>query len=210
MRFISKSEEPEELVSYRESSSATYKSFTGNQVLYKQIKQQLIDDQLGLCCYCGTAIELDVAHIEHLEDQHGNKDLQLMYANLLASCNGGTKQEHCGHAKGHQNLPVTPLQCDCASRFAYRSSGLVDAKPDFEVDADAESSIKILNLNAARLKNQRKAALFNCGLFDDELSLEDVDEYIELYAAPYEQGKLEPFSQAIVSRLRQEKKLLQQ
>ena len=133
-----------------------------------------------------------------------------MFSNFLASCNGGTRQEHCGHAKGNQHLPVTPLQRDCTARFAYRSNGLVDAKPDDDIDADVNTTIGMLSLNAARLKNQRKAALFNSGLFDDELSLEDIDEYIELYDAPNDQGRLEPFAQAIVGRLRQERRILQQ
>ena len=107
MRFISKSEEPAELATFRDSKGATYKKLTENQPLYQKIKQQLIADQLGLCCYCGISIELDIAHIEHLQDQHKNKGLQLAFSNLLASCNGGTRQEHCGHAKGNHHLPVT-------------------------------------------------------------------------------------------------------
>ena len=99
---------------------------------------------------------------------------------------------------------------DCTVRFAYRSSGLVDAKPDHEIDADVNTTINVLSLNTARLKNQRKAALSSSGLFDDGLSLEDIDEYIELYDTPNDQGRLEPFSQAIISRLRQERRILQQ
>ncbi|WP_252178015.1 retron system putative HNH endonuclease [Endozoicomonas sp. 4G] len=209
MRFIRKSEEPAELASYRSYNNATYKNFTENQVLYNRVKQQLIDDQLGLCCYCGTGVELKTAHIEHLQDQHSNKSQQLTYSNFLASCNGGCQQEHCGHAKGHRCLPVTPLQENCMERFEYRTSGQVDAKLDSTADRDAQAAINILNLNTVRLRNQRKAALSNSGLFDEGLSVEDIEEFIELYSSPNEQGKLEPFSQAIISRLRQEKSVLQ-
>ena len=209
MRCICKSEEPDELTVFRKKQGANYQLFTENQPLYRQVKEQLLDDQKGLCCYCGIRIAADSSHIEHLLDQHKNKALQLDYGNLLTSCNGGNKQEHCGHAKGSSLLPVTPLQEGCEQRFVYRSSGLVDGLVNDVEDVEAKTSIQVLNLNAQRLRNQRKAALASCGLFDDELSCEDIDEYLELYASPDEQGMLEPFSQVIINRLHQERQVLQ-
>lgn len=41
------------------------------------------------------------------------------------------------------------------------------------------------------------------------MSCGDIDEYLELYASPDEQGMLEPFSQVIINRLRQELQVLQ-
>ena len=83
MRVISKSEEPAELAAYRDSKGATYKAFTEDQPFYQKIKQQLIDDQLGLCCYCGTSIELEIAHTEHLQDQHSHKKTAIDVQQLL-------------------------------------------------------------------------------------------------------------------------------
>lgn len=66
MRFISKSEEPDELTAFRKKRGVSYPLFTENQPLYQQVKGQLLNDQKGLCCYCGIRIAADSSHIEHL------------------------------------------------------------------------------------------------------------------------------------------------
>ena len=207
MRHIKKSNASAAFNAYKGCNGATYKNFVANQSLYNDVKQQLIDDQHELCCYCGIRVELDTTHIEHVLDQNKHKKLQLEFSNLLASCNGGPRQEHCGHAKGSQSLPVTPLQEDCEHRFVYRSNGYVAS---VEEDQDAGTSIGVLNLNIVKLRNMRKKALIDSGLFEDDLKLEDIEEFIELYNSADDNGQLEPFSQAIVNRLRQEQALLLQ
>ncbi|MCW7552860.1 TIGR02646 family protein [Endozoicomonas gorgoniicola] len=207
MRHIKKSAAPAAFNAYKGCNGATYKNFVANQPLYNEVKQQLIGDQLGQCCYCGIRVELDSTHIEHVLDQNKHKKLQLEFSNLLASCNGGPRQEHCGHAKGSRPLPVTPLQDDCEERFVFRSNGYVASVED---DQDADTSIDVLNLNIVKLRNMRKAALSGSGLFEDDLKLEDIEEYIELYNSADDNGQLEPFSQVVVNRLRQEQALLLQ
>ena len=207
MRLIEKSEASAAFNAYKGSHGATYKNFVTNPSLYNDVKQQLIGDQHELCCYCGIRIKLDSSHIEHVLDQNKHKKLQLEFSNLLASCNGGHRQEYCGHAKGSNTLPVTPLQDDCECRFIYRSNGYVASVED---DQGAEASIRGLNLNVVKLRNMRKKALIDSGLFEEDLTLEDIEEYIELFNSADDNGQLEPFSQAIVNRLRQEQALLLQ
>ena len=88
-----------------------------------------------------------------------------------------------------------------------RSNGYIASVED---DQDAETSISVLNLNVVKLRNMRKKAIIDSGLFEEDLTLEDIEEYIELYNSADDNGQLEPFSQAVVNRLRQEQALLLQ
>lgn len=52
------------------------------------VKESLIEEQLGLCCYCGISVDAENVHIEHFMPQIDYPARQLDYHNLHASCQG--------------------------------------------------------------------------------------------------------------------------
>ncbi len=66
----------------------------GNKAEYEELKKQLVEDQGYICCYCGQGIDSDEkTSIEHVEAKSKHKELTFDFNNLLASCNGGTKNK---------------------------------------------------------------------------------------------------------------------
>ena len=58
----------------------------------KKLREALLEDQGYICCYCGKRIkDDDNTRIEHLKPKSNHKHLTFDYANLLASCQGATK-----------------------------------------------------------------------------------------------------------------------
>ncbi len=56
-----------------------------------ELKSSLVEDQGYICCYCGQRIESDYkTSIEHLNPKSKYKAQTYDYANLLASCDGGS------------------------------------------------------------------------------------------------------------------------
>lgn len=63
-----------------------------NQTVKDALKKALLEDQGFICCYCGKRIENDLnTRIEHLKPKHKYKEHVFSYRNLLASCQGGTR-----------------------------------------------------------------------------------------------------------------------
>ena len=137
----------------------------------RELRKHLINEQLGMCCYCEMMISLEESHIEHLKPK-GNpsyrKDM-FSYGNLLASCNG---KDSRGNKKQNWYEPemVSPLDKNCADRFRYNlQNGRIT--PSDETDTWAETSIEKLGLNCRRLKDRRKSII---------MGLENVGEaYLE-------------------------------
>lgn len=105
---------------------------------------------------------------------------------------------------------VSPLEEGCESYFRYTTNGNI--RPAWHIEANkervAKEMIKNLNLDCERLRNKRKRALVNTCMFTKELTVEDIDEFIELYDDISSEGRYEPFCQAILARLREEQKVL--
>lgn len=93
---------------------------------------------------------MDHGHIAHLHAQADHEDLALAYDNLLYSCpeNKRAEPQTCGHAQGRKELPISPLDADCETRFAYTATGSII--PRIEDDEEAMETIRILNLDDRR------------------------------------------------------------
>ena len=177
MRYISKQEEPESFRCWKSLSNdawqPTYKTLQNPEKAI--LHASLIAEQEGLCCYCQGIVEPDNSHIEHLLPQSLYPSIALNYDNLLCSCGHPHKSkaipDHCGHAKGEKELPITPLQPDCCSHFLYSSDGSI--KPNPPDNQQAKDTIEILKLNSEELKKSRKSAID--ALLDDS----DVDNWEE-------------------------------
>ncbi len=143
------------------------------------VKESLIQEQGGLCCYTGRAITFRNSHIEHLKPQAScvnHEDTN--YTNLLAAYPAPTAPQcaYGAHAKADwydEYLFVHPLRSDCEHRFRYKSNGkIAPAKPD---DAGAKETIAHLYLDCDELNGLREAAIQEALFADKSLSQGQVE-----------------------------------
>lgn len=123
-----------------------------------KLRQHLIDEQLGMCCYCEVMIVLKDSHIEHLRPK-GNpsyRKYMFWYENLLASCQFS---DSCGVRKlgWYEPEMVSPMDKNCADRFTYTSDGSII--PSDKQDDWAGKTIEKLGLNCSRLRDRRRSII---------------------------------------------------
>lgn len=160
MRTIDKRQEPPELQQYRLKPDACYDGPSFTQIKNK-IREQLLQEQGHLCAYCMQRIRSQTMTVEHWHCQRYHPDEQLDYRNLLAVCRGNQGQpapeQTCGTRKGDKNLHYNPADPshDLGSRVQYLGDGTIESREkDFDHQLD-----QLLNLNWARLKQNRKAVI---------------------------------------------------
>ncbi|HIO30265.1 retron system putative HNH endonuclease [Marinobacter salarius] len=159
MRTIQKISEPASLTAHRKKPHANYDNYPDKDSL----RQTLVTEQLGLCCYCQSRIRPDAAKmkIEHWRCQADHPQLQLDYQNLLAACLGGTglaqSEQHCDTAKANQDLsfPLTDRARPIEQKLKFLANGRVESE-DIGIETDLNM---VLNLNQSRLVKNRKAVL---------------------------------------------------
>lgn len=134
--------------------------------------KQMIDEQGGICCYCGCILVENGKSIEHVKPKSKYIELVGEYENLLYSCRPSEKEEgdvkrnvekqkrseyfHCDKHKDDEKIPITPLDESCEQQFIYKLDGTVEAAKGSEA---AEKTIEILNLNCDTLVKQRLTAI---------------------------------------------------
>lgn len=158
---------------------------------FKALKEQMYQDQGGICCYCGqkltTSSYFSPYIVEHVIPKSECRQLAGEYENLLLSCRSDLKEEgqqedneknkdgwHCDKRKENSRLTYTPLQKDCGEHFIYLESGMVEG-----TDELAKQDIKILGLDCKYLVNRRKSAI-DAILHDEDGNLL-ADEVLERY-----------------------------
>ncbi|MDY0050773.1 MAG: retron system putative HNH endonuclease [Halothiobacillaceae bacterium] len=159
MRSIQKNGEPASLTAHRQQPHADYDNYTDKDTL----RQSLVAEQRGLCCYCQSRIRPDVASmkIEHWQCQAAYPARQLDYRNLLGACLGGhgrpAREQHCDTRKGNEALcfcpadPAHPIE----RRIKFLGNGEIASD-----DATIHTALNdILNLNLGQLVSNRKAVL---------------------------------------------------
>lgn len=168
MKHIVKNSAPESLEAYKTTDGACFNEMPKD--VKDAVRASLVAEQGGICCYCGKRIFSDYhSVIEHLYPK-GLKQyshLQLEYANLLCSCDGGesdrsgkTKKEKrkipsfCDDKKNNSVISVTPLDPTCEEQFSYDDVGHIYGK-----NSNAQKTIETLGLDCSPLVNQRKAAI---------------------------------------------------
>ncbi len=159
MRTIQKQREPASLTRHRRQPHADYDNYADKATL----RQSLVAEQRGLCCYCQSRIQptLDGMKIEHWQCQADHAARQIDYSNLHGACQGGhgrpEREQHCDTRKGNQGLCFSV--CDPVHRIEPQIQFLGDGKIS-AVNATINAAINtVLNLNLPRLVSNRKAVL---------------------------------------------------
>lgn len=159
MRHIRKGHEPQGLLEYRRTPHATYEGLP--QEVKEELRERLAREQGFLCCYCMQRItpEPDGMKIEHWAPQSQSSERQLDWKNLLGACKGGEgaplAEQHCDSHKGNTPIRVNPLEERCERLLRFLADGTITSD-DPAVQTDLSQT---LNLNYARLRNNRKAVL---------------------------------------------------
>jgi uncharacterized protein (TIGR02646 family) len=165
MRTIQKGPEPKSLLEYRKTADAHYDGYQEKQ----EVREQLVKEQRGLCCYCQSRIRANSAgmKIEHWQSQSPTKypERQLDYINLLGACFGGQKngersprdKHHCDTRKGDADICFCLTDRDHPIERHLRflgdgriQSGVVDIQRDID---------EVLRLNISHLQENRKSVL---------------------------------------------------
>lgn len=180
MQYIDKSKAPLKFIRYLRRRGASFKDLSDDHNDVKQaLRKALVTEQGYICCYCGKEITLNTSIIEHIKDRDHYPQLQLEYANMVCSCNGGRDKRtrnpqyplSCDASKGNKEIFVSPVEESCHCRFLFHEDGFVSG-----CNEKAKKTIDVLNLNNVKLKNQRKSAIDAYRYLQDE----DVDWREEL------------------------------
>lgn len=159
MRTIQKNGEPASLTVHRQQAHADYDNYEDKDAL----RQSLVAEQCGLCCYCQSRIRPDATSmkIEHWQCQANYPGRQLDYRNLLGACLGGhgrpEREQHCDTRKGNTEL------CFCPADPTHPVERQIKFLGNGEI-ASGDAAINIalndvLNLNISQLVSNRKAVL---------------------------------------------------
>ncbi len=205
MRFITKGAEPELLREFKAMANPpdwipTYDALP--KFRKDAIKQALIKEQKGLCCYCERILDEHDSHIEHFRPQHAYAEYALDYNNMHCSCMAEQKKGeplHCGMAKKDwydDELLISPLDHDCESHFMYHGDGRISpANPN---DKAAAETIKHLRLDDSGLIAERKVVIDV--FLDESLDEEEREKFLAEYLTEKGSGP-SPFISAVKSVL---------
>lgn len=174
---------------------------------FSNLKQQLYEEQGGICCYCGSKLEYPLNpqyRVEHVKPKEKYRELVGEYENLLLSCRSTrneieirkemTKKEsikllHCDEAKASKEITYSPLNPDCEKVFVYKIDGNIKG-----MDAAAKKDIETLGLACDYLVRRRREALQSLFDEDNELLSDDLlKEYKERVLCRDENNKLAEF-----------------
>lgn len=210
MKYIKKNEPPRSLEAYCRTENANFDDMPKD--VKEELRACLVDEQGGLCCYCGMRILANHhSAIEHFlpKGLQQYSYLQLTYSNLLCSCDGGeadrrgknktektTFPPHCDNKKNDNVIKISPLDKNCESLFMYDEEGHI-----YGVTEDASETIEILGLDCSTLVHLRKAAIdaySTLSLTSDE----EWEKEIQSVLQRTETGQFKPFCVAVAYFIR--------
>ncbi len=204
MRAISKSTEPPSLSQFRATPHSNYNDYNDRQTL----REFLVREQRGLCCYClcrisgGEPGTLPSMKIAHWHSQSLHIEEQLDYSNLLGACMGneGTSpnEQHCDTRQGNRDIKWNPANPDhrIESRIIFFADGRIGSS-DIEFSQQIDD---ILNLNKGFPKANRKSVLdsFKKALERKEPSRPELERWLRDWNGESDTCELEPYCQIVV------------
>ncbi len=137
----------------------------------------MLYEQGYICCYCERRIEQENSHIEHFKPRSRFPEEELVYKNMLVSCQLALKPKeprHCGMLKGEwydEQWLVSPLTAACETRFRYTADGRV--YPSLDSDEAASVTIEKLGLDIDKLRAFRRGVIAALLENSDDLEQED-------------------------------------
>ncbi|MDQ1355094.1 MAG: hypothetical protein QG657_5403 [Acidobacteriota bacterium] len=136
-------------------------------------------EQQHVCCYCEKGITPDNSdsHLDHVRSQHRFPKLKNDYHNLVVSCQTPNR---CGIAKRSKfdDHFIVPTEENPADYLTYSPSGEIRA---IENNKKAVVTIKILNLNAARLVKTRRTLFLKLKTMKDSVPPDLLETYFNEY-----------------------------
>lgn len=205
MKQIVKTKEPISLTNYRagiskEDLNNLEKFDTSPTIVKDDLRNNLLQEQGYICCYCMSRVEFRNSKIEHFKPRSFFRGQQLEYANLFIACLGGeggskTKQ-HCDTKKGNDELKHIDLLTTIENDIEYYKDGLI-----FSTNININDELnRVLNLNYDILKDNRKEALEQLMIDLKKLgfSIPNLRRTIEKYQDRNSKGKYRPYSQVMV------------
>ena len=181
----------------------TWSDFATAPTAYPPVKEALLQEQNGLCCYCESNIFDQNNHIEHYEPRARNPGRIFDYTNMACSCNGGAdKDRHCGHKKGCEydnTLFINPSVEASGHLFSYDAEGgiaPVTGAPANQAER-VEYMIRTLNLDCPKLTGMRKAhgrsVVKIINGFIEAQAVYQLQEMADFHLIPDENNQLQPF-----------------
>ncbi len=159
MKYIKKQAEPRQLAEFR-NKGGTWDTFARGDGK-KEVKEQLLAEQNGLCAYCTASIRFDTMKVEHWCSQNEcPEDRDLDYTNLLAVCKGKYRgangdYEHCDTSKKAVLIELNPQEQSHIAQLSYTNNGIMKSS-----NAIHQKELNsILNLNIAPIQKARKTIL---------------------------------------------------
>lgn len=127
------------------------------------IKEELNEDQGGLCVYCEQKLAAADGQLEHIKPKGGKKarsDLCFTYTNYAHSC---INPNTCGQKKKDGVLPIEPTDPHCNSQWLLSTNGSIEPRSDLTKQQrhDTIKTRDMLGLNQPALVEARQRVLRN-------------------------------------------------
>lgn len=176
MKKTKKGPAPSKLLEFKQTSpTGSWDDFRNDNrgLSYKELREQVADDQGGLCAYCEThhRDQLHTFSIEHFHPKSDISDPSINWAldwqNMLVVCRGGREEDKsiyptpenlsCDANKDHvklQSAILNPLDITSAKIFDFKKRTgelLVSKNIEKSLETLAEETLRVLNLNCCRL-----------------------------------------------------------
>lgn len=167
MKYIQKlpENEPRSLIKHRATSGSNYDGCNK-----EDIRTALLMEQGYICAYCMKRIEegmeevenkenkiyLYRTNIEHYIPQSVNRELSMVFSNMLGVCNGNAGRlkhlHHCDKSRGNELLNIDPRNITCETFIQYSSNGEIKSANQ-QINKDLND---VLKLNIEELVQERK------------------------------------------------------
>ena len=122
----------------------------------QKLKQELLDEQGHICCFCMGRIDKEEMKVAHRLSQDAHPESVFNYTNLFAACKGNEgadlEEQHCDSYQGSRDLEIDLTRADLTQIIFYN---LNEGKIGCSIPAYDEELNSKLNLNLQMLKERR-------------------------------------------------------